>query len=388
MEPGKNALSERPDRILFVDDDETVRLMAERALEIMSIPFDVIADGGDAWRSFDQHRQTIVFTDLHLPTLSGEDLLRRIKSEAPETDIVVVTGFPTLRSAIKTFKDGACDYLLKPIDAGDLHRVVERCLETRRLRHELTTEKQMRRRLEEVYELKTHFLANVSHELRTPLHVILGYGDLLAADLEGSEQESDLTRLMDSARGLAGIVENLLLLTNIDAGACSVNAADTDLGQLILDAVEDRSDGVAGPVYKVEIEAELGIVRADPDLMRRLVGLLLDNSRKFTETGHIWVRVAAVGRGVTLEVSDTGKGIPEEILGTIFEDFRQGDSSATRRAGGMGIGLALAKRLVSLLDGSISAANRPAGGAIFQVSLPNLLEHLPESKDVTGGRKQ
>ncbi len=368
----------RLEKILFVDDDVTVCEMAGDALRTLGHPYAVVSDGSEAWRLFEKERHEIVFTDLHLPGLGGHELLRKVKAAAPATDLIVVTGYPTLRSAIKTFKDGALDYLLKPIDRADLHRVVERCTQARQLRERLITEQQVRRKYEELCEIQTQFLANISHELRTPLHVILGYADLLSASIEDPDQLFDVARLAEGARGLAEIVENLIALAQIDSGERTPRLLPTDVTMVLQGVAMDAGETAheRGLEMQIDLGADIGEMATDPDILRRLVTILFDNSLKFTQSGSICLRAAqrADRKALEIEVSDTGIGIPEELVETVFEDFRQGDGSSTRRVGGVGLGLSVARRLVELLDGEISAANRPGGGTSFRVVLPYTLE--------------
>ena len=363
--------------ILFVDDDDAVCQMAELALRSLPNPSCVVSDGDEAWRVFERDRHDIVFTDLHLPGIGGHELLRKIKKVSPSTDLIVVTGFPTLRSAIDTLKDGAVDYLLKPIEESDLRRVVERCMETRRLRLELRSEQLLRRKYEELSELKTNLLSNISHELRTPLHVILGYADLLASSIDDPDQLNDVARLADGARGLAEMVENLITLTQIDSGMRTARLELTDvetvLQRLGFDAGETARE--KGLRMEVDVSSKIGSFGTDPDIVQRFVTILLENSLKFTRSGEVRLRawLQPETEALEVEISDTGIGIPEEGVDTMFEDFRQGDSSSTRRLGGMGLGLSVVRRLVELLNGTVCAANKPGEGAIFRVLLPKML---------------
>ncbi len=380
------------DRILFVDDDETVRAMAEAALRSFELPFDVLGDGAEAWSAFQRHHHSLVFTDLQLPGISGEELLRRIKCLELATEVVVVTGYPSLRSAIDTFKGGAYDYLLKPIQQADLRRCVERCLQAQRLQRELTTEKMLRRKFEELCDLRTHFLANVSHELRTPLQVILGYADLLGESIEDQRSRGDLDSLTRNAQALSDIVDDLLMLTQIDAGRVAPSEKPTEVSRIVQECSKSAHAAVGSADLTVDcgIDSAIGLWTTDPELLDRLLRILLANSLKFTSEGRIAVHVEPSRDRSTLEitVSDTGIGIPEELMETVFEDFRQADGSSTRRVGGMGVGLALARRIVTLLGGNISASNREPHGTEFRVLLPARGQDSAEYKSEIGSEQR
>jgi len=185
------------EKILFVEDDALDRALAERALEELHYPFEILATGELALAALAKESFALVYADLRLPGMSGEELLRRSRAMAPETDVIIITAYPSLRSAIQCFRYGAYDYILKPIDVADLRLTTERCMQGRHLRQELALQTEMRQKLEELIALKTQFLANVSHEFRTPLNTILGYADLLLDDTEKLPAESHLREILE-----------------------------------------------------------------------------------------------------------------------------------------------------------------------------------------------
>ncbi len=232
--------------------------------------------------------------------------------------------------------------------------------------------------LERANRLKSEFLANVSHELRTPMNAIIGYTKLMLDGLDGElneQQGSDLERVAAAADNLLGLINGLLDLAKIEAGRMEITSEEIDLRNLVdevLELVRPQAD-----LKRISLDSELPAtpptVWADRARVRQVLVNLLSNSVKFTDRGGVSVRSAAADGWVTISVRDTGIGISPEAQAYIFDEFRQADSSTTRRYGGTGLGLAISKRLVSLHGGRIWVESTPGGGSTFSFTLP---EHI------------
>ncbi|HKU44848.1 MAG TPA: ATP-binding protein [Polyangiales bacterium] len=226
----------------------------------------------------------------------------------------------------------------------------------------------------ELERIKTQFFANVSHELRTPLTLILGPTErLLAAPNLRDEQRRDLALVTRNARMLLRQVNDLLDVSRLEAGRLELRYARTDLAKLVqlttahFDALARERDLRFVTETPESVPAEL-----DADLVQRVLLNLISNAFKFTpESGviRVTVREANGGRGL-IEVADNGAGVPAEQRELIFERFRQADGSSTRRYGGAGLGLAIAKDFVELHGGTLEVTDAPEGGALFLVELP------------------
>ncbi|MEZ4386661.1 MAG: ATP-binding protein [Candidatus Krumholzibacteriia bacterium] len=231
-------------------------------------------------------------------------------------------------------------------------------------------------RLQSLGELRNNFVANVSHELRTPLTSIIGYSEMLrdrGADMSESMRREFLEVIHDQGQQLKDIINDLLDLDRMEDQSARLDRAESDLAALTRRLAEDwrQRAEAAGLTFELTCPAGALVLEADPVLCQQLLGHLVDNAIKFTrDDGAVSVRVSEQGTAVRLEVQDSGIGIPEDKLHTIFEQFYQVDGSSTREVGGQGVGLSICRDIVSWHDGRIWAENVPGGGARFTVLLP------------------
>ncbi len=245
---------------------------------------------------------------------------------------------------------------------------------------------------------KSEFLANMSHEIRTPMNGVIGMAELLArTDLDG-RQKTFTDVIVKSGNALLTIINDILDFSKIDAGQMELDPAPFRLDE----AVEDVATLVSTRVAEKDLEL---IVRIDPALppfvsgdagrFRQIVTNLMGNAVKFTEQGHVLVDVTGSVKDdiamVTVRVEDTGIGIPEDKLSSVFDKFAQVDASSTRRHEGTGLGLAIASRLVELMGGRMGADSTLGKGSSFWFSVPMPVaetgwKEKPLPIDVTGAR--
>lgn len=231
-------------------------------------------------------------------------------------------------------------------------------------------------RLETSFEAMKRFTADASHELRTPLATLRSTVDV-ALDRPRSEEElkSFLLSIGEEVDRLRTIVADLLLLARADAGRLVLGLEPVDLGVLVQSLADAYQSRLEEREISLSVETRPGtLVRGDERWMIQAVGNLLDNAMKFTPAGgRIEVEVMESGDGVRLEVRDSGPGIPEEALDRIFDRFFQAEASRTHGQGmGAGLGLAITAWIVASHAGTLSATNRPGGGACLRADFPRL----------------
>ena len=241
----------------------------------------------------------------------------------------------------------------------------------------LERERLAREEAEAANRLKDEFLATLSHELRNPLNVVIGYSELLRRS-EDVTNTGFVNRAAEvirrNALAQSQLVSDLLDLSRLEMGKLAINHQPVALLTIITDALETvKTEAEAKQIaLKLNASHDPCMVDGDPVRLGQIAWNLLNNAVKFTGTGGvITITLEAEGTGAQFVVEDTGQGIPPEFLPCVFEIFRQGDASSSRRHGGLGIGLALVKQLAELHGGMVRAESEGVGrGAKFSVWLP------------------
>ena len=238
-------------------------------------------------------------------------------------------------------------------------------------------ERAARAHAEEASRAKSDFLNVLSHELRSPANAIIGHAQLLDLGIHGPvtpEQHEALGRIARSAHLMGALVNDLLNLARIEQGRLSYELQDV----LVAEAL-DTVAGVMRPQVEskaLALEVQAGppglVVRADSERLQQILINLLTNAIKFTEQGTLSLAASVDGATVRITVRDTGIGIPAEKLPTVFDRFVQVDPSLTRRAGGMGLGLSIARDLARAMDGDLTASSVVGEGSTFTLVLPRV----------------
>lgn len=227
--------------------------------------------------------------------------------------------------------------------------------------------------LERANALKSEFVATMSHELRTPLNVITGYSDLLLEGVFGDlneEQVETMNRLAQSARNLCELVNATLDLSRLEAGRMHVDFQDVPVAQVVKEVLAAHAEPPEGVELRCVQQRELGLLRTDLGKLKVVLGNLISNAFKFTREGSVTLSVEKQADQIVFSVEDTGPGISAELHDVVFESFRQGDGSASRRHGGVGLGLYIVRQLVAVMGGVVELESVEGEGATFRVRLP------------------
>lgn len=232
---------------------------------------------------------------------------------------------------------------------------------------------------EEVSRSKSEFIRNMSHELRTPLNAIIGYSELLIEGAEDDQRDTDAgdsKRVLDAATRLLAMVNDVLRLANSDAESGKANLDECDVEALLRDAAAAASPAIAANGNTLAIDADLapGLWLCDGPKLSHCLNNLLSNAAKFTEGGEVVLRARQRREGeqawLTLSVVDSGIGIAEAKIGTLFEPFGLGDASMARIHEGAGLGLAVTRQLARLMSGEVSASSKAGSGSCFEITIP------------------
>ncbi len=230
--------------------------------------------------------------------------------------------------------------------------------------------------------LKSTFVSTMSHELRTPLGAINGFADLLADELAEWEGQTGTTlppqihefteAVRQNAKRLVMLADDLFVLSNMEIGALRLERAAVPLHPLVEKAASSIKARLAEKNVALQLDLDSAALAVFGDAYRieQILDNLLSNAAKFTHDGHVAVRTRCTGREILLEVADTGIGIGQKHLGKLFTPFLQEDNRLNRRYGGTGLGLALVKRLLDVMNGRIEVESVKDEGSVFRVFLP------------------
>jgi PAS domain S-box-containing protein len=239
----------------------------------------------------------------------------------------------------------------------------------------LESERAARSKAEHASQTKDEFLATLSHELRTPLNAILGWSQLLkVGPLEAGELEQAIDTIERNARVQTQLIEDLLDMSRITSGKIRLDVQSVMPHSFISAAIDTVRPASEAKHIRLETMLDLvaGPISGDPGRLQQVIWNLLSNAIKFTPRGgKVQVSLKRVDSHLEIAVADTGQGIKSDFLPFVFDRFRQADSSMSRKAGGLGLGLAIAKQLVELHGGTVRVESSGEGqGAIFIVNLP------------------
>lgn len=374
-----------PPRVLIVDDSQTEALRARLILEREGFQVSLASDGKEGLAKAAEEMPDLIFLDS-IMKMNGFEACAKLKLD-PKTRGIPVVMLPTTEEIADMPSGPELDcFLPKPYEP---HRLVSKAKEMtnghghsqtiappdqadeiKRYQEELD---RARQQVEAANRARRDLLANISHELRTPLHEINGMTDLLLGTKLTAEQQDYINTTRASSNALLTLISDVIEFSEMETGQLGLEETSFNPAEPI-----DRTIEIMGP-HAAE-KGIKGVTRVSPNVPRELVGdpnrlrqvlaNLVANAIKFTDHGEVLIQVdadAVRDREVELHfrVRDTGIGISEDRREIIFEPFQQADSSATRRYGGMGMGLAMSKQLVKLMGGRIWFESEVGKGTTF-----------------------
>jgi len=374
-------------RILIVDDNADMRGYLRHLLggrwEVETAP-----DGVVAMEHIRQRLPDLVIADVMMPVMDGFGLLSAIRSNAAseKLPVMLLSARAGEEASSEGLRAGADDYIIKPFSARELLARVESRLAQARMH---AAERHARETAEQANRARDIFFTMLSHELRTPLMAVLAWTALLKDNrLDPSEAVHALELIDRNARVQRRLVDDLLDISRIVTGRLRIEPRPVaSLAQMIGIVVDSFRPAALAKNLTVEtaLETGAGTVNGDSERLQQVVWNLLSNAIRFTPPGGwIQLRYARRGEHVELLVRDSGQGIALEELPHLFERYWQG-VSRERRSQGLGLGLAIAHRIIELHGGSIAAASEGEGrGATFAVTLP-LHSPDPQSPPASDG---
>jgi signal transduction histidine kinase/CheY-like chemotaxis protein len=340
----RNLINKNADGIIIVDREGILRFINPAAESL-----------------FNHEASELLGTLFGFPVVAGETMEIDVLQAGGETAVAEMR-------VVETEWEGEPAFLASLRDITDRKRAEE-------ARAQLIKEQVARAEAEEASRMKDEFLATVSHELRAPLNIICGWVGLLRdCDFDRASVAKALTTIERNAKLQAQLIEDLLDISRIVSGKLHLDLYPSNLAPIIKAAAEAMRP--AAEAKEISLIASLGSgdrpVLIDPDRIQQVIVNLLSNSIKFTpHGGRVEVRLEQSESEAMISVSDTGIGISPDFMPHVFERFRQADGGTARKHGGLGLGLAIVRRLVELHNGSVLVESPGEGrGATFIVKMP------------------
>ncbi len=359
--------------ILVVDDNADMRRYLCRLLD-QRWRTENATDGLTALASIRRKTPDLVIADVMMPRLDGFGLLRalRLDPATAQVPVMLLSARAGEEASAEGLRAGADDYVIKPFSARELIARVESRLAQARIR---AAERHGRETAEKANQARDEFFAMLSHELRTPLMAVLGWTALLRGNRLGVEDTAYAIDIIErNARTQRRMVDDLLDVSRIVTGRLRIDARPIPSLAPVIAMVVDSFRPVAhgkGLTVITALENDAGPLRVDPERLQQVAWNLLSNAIHFTPPGGmIEVRCTREESQVLLSVRDSGRGIGPEAVPHIFERYWQAGNAHPRRPG-LGLGLAIAHKIVELHSGSIEATSEGEGrGSLFTVALP------------------
>ena len=371
--------------ILLIEDELEVRESYVDMFGFLNLEVDTAENGKQGLEKLEAKHYEIIVTDLNMPEIDGLETMRRVKKKDPEIEVIVITGFATIENAVGAMKQGAFDYITKPVSLEHVKIVMNKCIQKIMARKENQTLRDTNSQLVELNELKDKFITITNHELRTPLAVLRGYFDLIEMELEDSENTElteyagiinhTITEMMDMIESMHDLSSFKKYVSKLDRAIVDINDIVNEVTKEVRVLFENRN-------IQFDIQTDDKPISAfvDKKMIYKAVRELVQNALKYTDKGgtvSISSQSISARNQIYISVKDTGIGIPMDKQELIFEPFYEvqdvlhhSTSKTDFMGGGIGVGLSLTKEIVESNGGELVVESQPGKGSIFTIALP------------------
>ena len=382
-----------PVTFLLVDDLEENLLSLEALLRRDGLVLLKARSGDEALELLLQHDVALALLDVQMPGLNGYELaeLMRGSERTRRIPIIFVTaGTTDSRRRFRGYEAGAVDFIEKPIEPDILRSKAGVFFELYRQRQQIAAQRDelvaQAEALKDAGRRKDEFLATLAHELRNPLAPLRHGLDILRKKPAGAGV-TDIHDTMDRQLvHLVRLIDDLLDVSRVSQGKITLRKETIAAADVVRAAVEASKPAIdsVGHVLAVDLPSEPVWLDADATRLSQIVGNLLNNAAKYTpDGGRIGLAVRAEGAFAVIEVSENGIGIPAEMQSEVFQLFAQVENHLDRAKGGLGIGLALVRQLVTMHGGTVEARSAGIGmGSVFSVRIPRVARSAPPAEAV------
>ncbi|KPL14033.1 hypothetical protein AMJ74_04145 [candidate division WOR_3 bacterium SM1_77] len=355
-------------RILIIDDEKAICDSCSQVLTGEKYLVEVSQDGSSGLQKIDDFKPDVVFIDLIMPGLSGDEVIPRVLEKDPCIMPIVITGYATIERAVASMKLGAYDFLPKPFTPEQLRVITRRALdrrnaavETARLQHEKE-------------RMRQNFISMVSHELRTPLVAVMQYLEVIRSGAAGSiavEQSKIVERITVRLNELLKMLDRWLKLARIEDMHLKDEFVEFDLPAIIRESIDVVSQAAGKEDVSVVFESSAAnsAVHGDREMLKEVFMNLIANGIKYNRKGgSVLLSLYEKPDALVVDVSDTGVGISDADIPRLGEEFYRIKRDGT--APGIGMGLAIVRKILDIHGGKLEIESKLDKGSKFSVHLP------------------
>ena len=371
--------------VLIIEDEPTVCESYIDMFAVLGFSADTATNGKEGLKRLAQKKYHIVITDLNMPVMDGQETLKRIKQKYSNVEVIVITGFATIETAINAMKEGAFDYITKPVSLEHVKIVMNRCVQHLKSTYENEELRNVNDQLRHINEIKDKFITITNHELRTPLAVMKGYMELvdISIDEKAPDVQEYLEIVTNTLLEMIYLVERMHNLQDNEKAFSQTVKSIININDVILNVANEmkilyKQRNIHFSAYTNSKEI---ILNTDRNSLHRVVRELLHNALKFTKEGGtvaLNVKKEISDQKVYISVEDNGIGIPIDKIDYIFEPFYEvqdvmhhSTSQTEFMGGGIGVGLSLVREILQSLNYEVSVTSEVGKGSTFTIDLPS-----------------
>ncbi|MFN8258305.1 MAG: hybrid sensor histidine kinase/response regulator [Bacteroidales bacterium] len=367
-------------KVLVVDDEPGIRMGIQRILKNFSVSYPFMdedftfetieAETGElAIQIIDNEQVDIILLDNKLPGIEGIEVLDYIKQKNYNALVMMITSYASLELAVTATQRGAYNFVPKPFTPEELRGAMENI--TKKLFLQRMTEKMYT----EGKQIRFQFLSVLSHELKSPINAVEGYLNIMKEKQAGNnidDYQVMITRSLERIKGMRNLIFDMLDFTRIESGKKARNITKVDLSEVARMAIST----VEPMAIQKNISFQKNLpdhlyIDADSNEIEIVFNNLLSNAVKYNnESGKVIVTIFTESSNIKIVVKDTGIGMTDEEMQTLFKEFVRIKNEKTRGITGSGLGLSIIKKIVSLYNGEILTQSEPGKGTTFTIVLP------------------